>query len=332
MARSWGVAAVVLSGCSIENTILPGHATDVFYQEVVDQVDILFVVDNSASMAEEQEALASGFGSFIGELETANSNFHVGVVSTSQDTTDPERGQLLGDPPYLTAEVPDYVTEFQDRVSMGVGGSDKEKGLEAAAVAVSPELAIGYNQGFLRADANLLIVMVSDEEDCSDDGRLDGQDASSCYAERGALVPVSHMVARIADAKANGELVQIASIVGPYDSSCPDAYPGTRYVEAALQTGGLLGRICDQDWSNVLYDVGLNAVGILDRFKLTNAADMASLVVTVDGQPVPNSEVDGWTYDWQYWLILFHGAAVPARGSEIVVEYDIAPSAGAPLE
>lgn len=325
-------AALALAGCAIENTIIPGHTVDTFYQGTTNAVDILFVVDNSASMAEEQQALVDGFHSFIGEIEGANSDFHLGVISTSQDSTDPNRGHLLGDPTYLTPETPGYVAEFQSRVLIGVGGSDKEKGLDAAAMAVSPELLIGHNQGFLRADANLLVVVVSDEEDCSDDGHLDGQEATACYEQPKLLVPVEFMVSRIADAKANGEFVQIAGIVGPFDGSCADAYPGRRYVEAARQTGGLVSRICDPDWSTMLYDLGLNAVEPRDEFKLTNAADVSSMVVTVDEEVVPPDEQNGWTYDWQYWLVTFHGDAVPPPGSTIVVEYDISPSGGAALE
>jgi hypothetical protein len=332
MRTIWTTLILCLPGCKIENSIIRDKGTDTFYQVEVDEVDILFVVDNSASMQEEQAALASGFESFVSELELANANFHIGVISTSQDTTDPERGYLLGDTPYLTAE-DDYLTEFRKRVELGTNGSDKEKGLQAAAYALSPEMLVTYNGSFLRPEANLLVIIVSDEEDCSDDGKLDALDSAACYEQPELLTPVQTLVARIFDSKYNGEFVQIAAIVGPYDQSCADSYPGHRYADAALLTGGLLSKICDPDWSTVMYDLGLNAVGILDTFKLSSLADVTTLEVTVDQDgegPTPPAPVlpdlaNGWSYDWQYGTLKFNGLSVPPRGATIVVTYEIVP-------
>jgi hypothetical protein len=332
MRTIWTISALCLPGCKIENSILRDKATDTFYQVQVDEVDILFVVDNSASMKEEQAALAAGFESFVAELELANSNFHIGVISTSQDTTDPDRGYLLGDTPYLTAE-DDYVNEFQARVSLGTNGSDKEKGLQAAAYALSPEMLVTYNGAFLRPDANLLVIIVSDEEDCSDDGKMDALESAACYEQPELLTPVGTLVARIFDSKYNGEFVQVAAIVGPYDGSCEESFPGRRYADAALITGGVLSKICDPDWSTVMYDLGLNAIGILDTFKLSSLADVSTLEVTEDQDgegplspaPVLADLANGWSYDWQYGTLKFNGLSVPPRGATIVVHYEIVP-------
>lgn len=326
------ISALSSSGCKIENIINAQRATDTFYQLEVTEVDILFVVDNSNSMLEEQAALAAGFDSFVAELEGANSNFHIGVISTDQDSADPERGYLIGDPPFLSIE-DDYVSQFKERVSIGTGGSDKEKGLQAAAYALSPEMLVTHNGEFLRPDANLLVVIVSDEEDCSDDGRLDALDSIACYEQPELLTPVGTLVSRIFESKLNGEFVQIAGFIGPYDDSCADSYPGRRYAEAAKLTGGLLSRVCDPDWSAVMYDLGLNAVGILDTFKLSKPADAETIEVTVDQDgdgpgapyPVPGDPSNGWTYDAVYGTLTFHGIAVPQKGSTIVITYDILP-------
>jgi hypothetical protein len=64
-------------------------------------VDILFVIDNSGSMGEEQAALARGIGSFIDVLEDPNvrANYRIGVTTTDNGnpwcpTTSPEAGSL----------------------------------------------------------------------------------------------------------------------------------------------------------------------------------------------------------------------------------------------
>src|SRR5688500_16619843 len=128
---------LLLGGCGIENAFEPRRWTDTFLQAPNEEVDILFVVDDSFSMAEEQAALAAGLQSFIAAIDEAGSDFHIGVISTSADANDPNRGLLLGDPAVLT-RADDYVRLFQERVVVGIDGSDHEKGLEAAAVALSP--------------------------------------------------------------------------------------------------------------------------------------------------------------------------------------------------
>ncbi|MEM6995163.1 MAG: VWA domain-containing protein, partial [Myxococcota bacterium] len=64
-------------------------------------VDILFVIDNSGSMGEEQGTLASNFASFINVLEeeTVKANYRIGVTTSDNSNpwcpgTTPEAGQL----------------------------------------------------------------------------------------------------------------------------------------------------------------------------------------------------------------------------------------------
>jgi hypothetical protein len=80
----------------IEGTYLLGSSCD-----PAKQVDILFVIDNSSSMAEEQAALAASFESFINVLERPErtADYRIGVTTTDNgnpwcpDTT-PEAGAL----------------------------------------------------------------------------------------------------------------------------------------------------------------------------------------------------------------------------------------------
>lgn len=45
-------------------------------------LDILWVIDNSGSMCQEQEVLRNGFEDFIGQIEETNLDFHIGVTTT----------------------------------------------------------------------------------------------------------------------------------------------------------------------------------------------------------------------------------------------------------
>lgn len=68
---------------------------DVFWQEPRRQVDLLFVVDNSRSMAEEQENLADSFSSLLAPLLSADVDWRVAVTTTETQYPD-VAGRLEG--------------------------------------------------------------------------------------------------------------------------------------------------------------------------------------------------------------------------------------------
>jgi hypothetical protein len=284
-------------------------------------------------MTEEQDTLVAGFNSFASQLEDSRTEFQLGVISTSFDYGDPERGVLKEDPPYLTP-ADDYEAEFASRATVGIGGSDKEKGLEAAVVALQPTMTLeglgGPNEGFVRPDAQLLVIVVSDEEDCSDRGVLEGQPATSCYSDMEQLPPVAAFVQDLRNLKDDDSMVQVGVIVGTEGSVCSEQFLGSRYITAARLTGGLVGDICQDDWSTMLRDLGLNATGIHSQFQLTYAAKPETIQVWVDEAEVLEDPSAGWTYDDSTWYLTFHGDAIPARDSQITVKYTIQSGVNAP--
>jgi hypothetical protein len=327
--RGW-MLVVAMAGCVEAPKVDYQKKIDAWQQTPTDEVDILWVVDNSNSMQLEQSLLAAGFSSFANELEETNTDFHLGVITTDFDYDDPERGRLIGSPSVITREDPSYVEAFQTRAQVGLNGSGKEKGLEAAEYALSPSMTIAGspNAGFLRTDANLLVVIVSDEDDCSDKGALANEDSEACYTEREKLFPTGTFVNAFRDLKASPDQVRVSAIVGPADATAicdQSTVEGTRYIEVARLTGGLSGSICETDWSDMLYELGLNAAGIIFTFELSHGAVAGTLVVYVNDLVVPESEFDGYTYDAEAESITFHGTWIPQRGAEIRAEYSIEP-------
>ncbi len=314
-------------GCQDPITVSQQERTDSYQQVPTDQIDILFVVDDSASMINEQEQLAEGFRDFIGAIEVTETDFHLGVIRIDFEYSDPSRGVLVGDPPYLT-RADEYVQLFSERVKVGTEGSGREKGLEAAWFATSPQTtsAGGPNEGFLRAGAELLILIVSDEDDCSDGGRFgEGFDRLDCYRREQDLVPVETWIERLRATKSSRDLLTVAAIVGPEDPAglcSEETLPGERYIRAAELTGGLSFSICEPDWSGFLETLGVEAVKLTETFPLSCGARPDSLVVEVDDAEV---EDDAWTYDADTRSVTFEEGAVPARGSSVVFRYEIEP-------
>ncbi|NOY26949.1 MAG: VWA domain-containing protein [Oligoflexia bacterium] len=233
--------AMLATACNPEQNI--GHVinTDIFLQEPTNMVDILWVVDNSRSMEDEQARVVAKFSDFIVNIEDSNADFHLGVVTTDLDDTD-QKGKLQGDPLYLTAD-DDYVKLFEERVLVGTKGSDQEKGIDAAYQALSEPLISGYNSGFRRSGATLSIIYVSDENDCTDRGALAGYDSvSACYDHNDLLVDVKDLITDYKTLQTGTERVVVSSIVGPeVDAGCDGSSPGFRYISMAQAY--LLGRL-----------------------------------------------------------------------------------------
>lgn len=337
IASFLSIALLASVSCRSESDFNEQPGSDTWTQADNDRVDILFVVDDSQTMLEEQTTLAAGFQAFASRLDDSGTRFHLGVISTTFEYTNPDRGKLLTTPDddrlFLTWEDTDYATAFPLRAQVGTSGSDFEKGLDAAAYALSPVVALDVNTGFSRPEARLLLVFVSDEEDCSDGGALGTDfetDGDICYQNRDQLVPVEEFVAQFRDLRDDPEDVIASAIIGQDENGCDtngdnqvDAFESERYAEVARLTGGLIGNLCDGDWSNVMGDLGLNATGVFTSFQLSNAAIPDTLEVTVDG--VAQELGVAYTYEPETWYIHFEPDHVPPRESVIVANYTVLP-------
>ena len=164
----------VLAGCGIENLVRgqdpefqdPVVVVETFEQAPHQKVDLLFVVDDTGSMAEEQAALAESFAAFVGAIDELGLAYHIGVVTTASESD--EAGILQGDPWIITAASQDPVGDLAQAVDVGTDGVD-EAGLGAMVLALSTPLVDDDNRGFRRADAALHVVVLSDDDDASED-------------------------------------------------------------------------------------------------------------------------------------------------------------------
>lgn len=168
-------------------------------------VDILFVIDNSGSMGGEQATLARSFASFIQVLEEqqVGANYRIGVTTTDGtgslratscrsrleefqfswlfgDIDERQRGcldncaieNLTLSPPWVEKDAGannlpdglDMATALQCVGPQGINGPGFEAPLESMRTAL-----VDNPHGFLRDDALLAIIFVTDEADCSMD-------------------------------------------------------------------------------------------------------------------------------------------------------------------
>ena len=319
-----GVA--ITGGCSDYGLAGTEH-TEVWVLAPSVAVDILFVVDDSPSMKQEQDKVGAGFGSFIFEVNESDSDWQIGVITTDMETND--GGILLGpEPLFISPETPNYEAVFLSKIdSVGTDGSGWEKGLQAAKRALFDSPAgVGdtANAGFLRDDADLAIVVVSDENDCSDEGALPHVDQGECYNNPELLVPLTDYIHAYEGLVSGESSVTFSGIVGPpIVDGCDDTKPGHRYLSVATELGGLKANICEADYGSIMADLGLTATGVQSFFPLQWIPDLDTIEVSIDEQDVPADPdgQDGWSYETEENTVYLWGTYLPPRESTVRIHY-----------
>ena len=124
--------ALALSGCAEDTLFALRTKTDEFVQNAAARVDILWVVDNSESMAQEQTGLGESFDTFIDNLVQSGVDYHVGVVATDATETGVLH-QADGMPAFIDSTTEDPVAAFKENVKVGTTGARWERGFEVAA-------------------------------------------------------------------------------------------------------------------------------------------------------------------------------------------------------
>ncbi len=268
-------------------------------------------------------------------------------------------------PRFITPKTPNGRSLFKKYVMLGDGNScsdKRESGLEAAQAALSSPLisdtgkacstdadctgdskicpnandcpyscidgtCAGWNKGFLRKDAQLEILVLSDEEDQS-------HGSVSFYTNFFKSIKGFY----------NTNMFHWNSIVG-MDASTGDcsngctaadgaqAEHGCRYTQVSQSTNGKVGSVCDTDYGPVMDAIGAQAFGLKLQFFLTRLADPPTIKVTVDGKncgpgylKLGEPSTPGWTwrYDEPSNSVIFeeNGSCTPKPGQKITVEYD----------
>lgn len=331
------------------------ETVDVFTQRGAARVDILWMIDNSGSMASEQDKVAARFQEFFARLVESEVDYHIAVV-----TSDPADDGVLraydgpalpgcapdGSCRFLSNETPCPDTDvdidglasdadieealidacpaqlvFRDLVRVGINGSAFEEGFTQVASAlgadvVDPETGVPLgevppeNEGFLRADAALYVVFVSDEDEGEGDEGTDvryyqrlfeglkgtGNEnnvalaAITGYPIDAALPPanvVCEVLSTTFDTSVANDDPRAAGLLEALrddTDGCRDleaepndpnggAKTGGRYIELACRTGGVVANMCEADYTDALDALGANAAGLARKFVLTHGIE-----------------------------------------------------------
>lgn len=271
------------------------------------RVDILWVVDNSLSMEKHQVNLGKNVNLFISEFVAKGGlQWKMGVISTSI-AEDPYVGLTVSTP--LNSGMKDAVPIFRKTMArLGVNGDPIEKSF-------APVLTkLGRHTDFLRKDATLAIVFVSDAEEQSD---ISGSD----FLKRLRALKGS-----------NSAKIITYGVLAPIHFRCesmgetPWQYLGSPFEEVITPTKGKLYKLCG-DFGQNLSDMAKDLVTRVDSpyIALANRPSKDSIRVTYKGKDLPGGPAeDGgyWTYDFDRNRVVFHNLNfAPNDNEEVTLSY-----------
>jgi hypothetical protein len=251
-----------------------------------ENMDIIWVIDDSCSMADNDTELLAGIEAMMNNLppdmDWRLKMITAGAYGPKQSTTFPlTQGATYKDALYMYSELP-------------------YDGGEAGFTSVQNYVLYDtYAQTWLRNDAALLVVFVSDEEEQSS-------------------MTVSEFTIWY---RATRETVYMASIVNidPAQSLCSYHFTSTntgfRYMSATNNFNGNIIDICSSDWSAGVQEA-TSELQPSDSLNLSHLPWEDTIVVFEDGTPHS---------DWYYNSLdnTVYLNAIPAEGSLVEVSYSI---------
>ena len=299
---------VALSGVAVEEQELEER-----FVAARPDVDLLLVIDDSRSMAVEQERLVIAAARRAASAEASGTAWQRGSRRALGEGA--AAGALLRcrdeDPLVLStqANAAARAELFACRMRTGRRGIESQSGLAAVTRMIDRAAGSGRTprdinaRRFFRNPTRFAVLLASDEDDSSPGAALD------------------HLAAWIGAKGGRWDRVQLSAIVAPEEGCGGTELAGRRYREVAAASGGRVESLCAADLGPALTRIGEAAFAAERVFALRQLASRASLEVRLEGQPVPANPADGWRFDFAQNLVELTGAWQPQPGDEVRVRY-----------
>ena len=273
----WLFSVFAIIGCQPDYGIVGEIGTEYVYIEVpkegpdteiwvdsfiqptsMEGVDILWVIDTSGSMNDDEPRLLAGIDAMMSSLPPQG--WRLNMISNS--------------PPHVHTDaqvplVPGATLSDAQAMFHNMKNGHYEMGFDAL------ETYLDYNpyaNQWMRNDAALLVVFVSDEEDQSNQTVGEFVNYYTGLRDHVFLASIVHL--------------------DPADSLCNYSSYNTGYnsIDATQQLGGVVVDICSEDWAPGVQDASAQ-VEPYEELKLTHRPIKNEIYVFING--VPN-------YDWYY--------------------------------
>jgi hypothetical protein len=290
MARFFYIFCIFVLGCQadysvVEKNILEAVSDSFVQANKMGALDILVVLDTSGSMSDNFETVGEGMQSLKSDIELLTDDYRFGFI-----TADPDRLGLQG--PYDRHST-DIDLLMAPSLLPPVG---REEGFASAYTFSQQE----SEHNFFRDEADLLLFLISDEEE---------QSAISAQMFYDWL----HQFKK--DSR-----VDAVSIVTLEDSECNVSYGDTigyKYIELSRLFHKSALDICDKEWSVWVSESSFLTM-LKDYVVLTKQPQDGSIKIYVDGEELKR----GWAYSENHNTVYLD--KIPDYGSYVVVTYLVA--------
>lgn len=317
-------------------------------------VDVLWVVDNSGSMASSQTNLANNFRSFIQQFESKGYDFRMAVGTTDaylklhynqdsrarfKDGSGTNRTGIY----VMDKNTPNLEDVFTKNVRVGTNGSGDERAFES----MKQLLLNPLNSDFRRAGAYLAIIIVSDEEDTSHYDWFNGTNSyvftdnpndpvlfnpatnpihPTLNPQHGWHTP--EMFKSFLDTFTSSSTTNRNYVVNSItikDEACRTQLAqnsqklAPRVQNFSELTGGTAFSLC-QPFDQVLDAIQQQVLRAAATFQLNREPIVSTIVVRVNGQVIPQDPVTGWIYDAATNSVIF--ADPPPADAVITIDFD----------
>lgn len=301
------------------------------------KVDILFVVDNSRTMIEEQGKMVSRLQGFLDRI--GNLDYRIAIATTDNNSAqrtdlynpqDYRNGQLV---PFLSAnngkgsfnyatdvngqkiyfiqkDTPQVTTLFQNTIYRPESAWCAQTGNQAACPAVisGDERGIytavknikANSHGFIRSEAQLHVVIISDEDERSNGGGFPGMPIEVGNDRPDDILNVLKglnkrtKVHSIVDLPGVGSTFE-SCVASQINDTSRQEYKGCNYIKASSVSGGITASKDAADYSGILSAIG-NDIDNTAIDRITFNCKPSKLVITNDGsKPFPSSIQNGLT-------------------------------------
>jgi len=269
--------------------------TENFEQVGTIKTDILFVIDNSGSMARNQTNIKNNFDYFINVFNAASADYQIGFITT--DNRDFVDGKIVT---MASSDPVGEVSAIMDNI--GTTGNSIESGVYYAWYAMQPGGDAEWGGAFSRIDSKLVVIYVSDEPD---------------FAERYSTTTWLEFSDDLRSQRSTNALVSAHAVAGDHPSGCSstDGYAqfGEGYYDVVTELGGEYMSICATDWGDQMDKLARETIAS-SVYYLDNNPIEGTIEVVMNGAKVTN-----WEYDEVLNAIVFDSA--PAEESLTDVTY-----------
>jgi len=284
---------------------VPGEGGEVWIDSfdqpyTIDGVDIVWLIDKSGSMYSHAQSVVDGIEAMM--LALPPSGWRLGITTTAwQNASNTQVFPLVPG---------DSVQDAWDAYN-----STGSYGLEAGFDALYAYLVENsYNQSWLRPDAGLLVVFVSDEEEQS------SRDFASTNA---GLLDFINWYGNQRPSVFVASIINLPAPESLCNTNPHSTYIGQRYIDATNAFGGVVVDICAKDWAPGV-QAATTQVEPYEEWELSYIPIEDTLIVFVD-----SVEFVDWAYNSFTNSVEF--ITVPPEGSHVEIGYVIdtfTPNAG----